>query len=587
MNNEKLDNLLNLALDATPRELEASPELSAGYDEENRTWQVIVKGSGGFQQIMELYPEIKIQFLLNGYAIFTVPGDLIEEISFRPEIEYMEKPKRLFFAVNDGRRASCVNPLQTASGLSYLPGNVPEELNGKEILVAVIDSGIDYSHPDFRNEDGTTRIVELWDQNLDQNFDSERINEALRREGELARYEVVPSRDLSGHGTHVAGIACGNGRASGGLYRGMAPRSPILVVKLGAPDPEGFPRTTELMLAVDYVLRKASEMALPVAVNLSFGNNYGSHDGTSLLESYLDDVSSYWKNVIVAGTGNEGDARIHTSGVLPQEGTGIQSRQPRIIQFAVGDYEPGLNLQLWKSYVDQFEIWIRHPDGTILGPLQSRQSTQRFESPGTELLIYYGEPRPYSISQEIYFDFIPSDSYVAPGIWEIILVPEKITDGQFDLWLPGQTSLAEGTGFLTPIENTTLTIPSTASKVISVGAYNTVFDSYAPFSGRGSEEGILVRRKPDLVAPGVNITSCAPGGGYAVKSGTSMAAPFVTGGAALLMEWGIRFQNDPYLFGEKVKAYLQRGARPLPGFEVYPNPQVGYGALCVRDSLPE
>ena len=153
----------------------------------------------------------------------------------------MEKPKRLFFAVNDGRRDSCVNPLQTASGLSYLPGNVPEELNGKEILVDVIDFGIDYSHPDFRNEDGTTRIVELWDQNLDQNFDSERINEALRREDELARYEVVPSRDLSGHGTHVAGIACGNGRASGGLYRGMAPRSPILVVKLGAPDPEGFP----------------------------------------------------------------------------------------------------------------------------------------------------------------------------------------------------------------------------------------------------------------------------------------------------------------------------------------------------------
>ena len=108
MNNEKLDNLLNLALDATPRELEESPELSAGYDEENRTWQVIVKGSGGFQQIMELYPEIKIQFLLNGYAIFTVPGDLIEEISFRPEIEYMEKPKRLFFAVNDGDRKSVV-----------------------------------------------------------------------------------------------------------------------------------------------------------------------------------------------------------------------------------------------------------------------------------------------------------------------------------------------------------------------------------------------------------------------------------------------------------------------------------------------
>ena len=604
MQNEKLDNLLNLALDATAEERQKDPELNVGYDPSEQTWQVIAKGSGGFLQIEELYPEVKIQPLLNGYVILTIPQKLIEEISLRPEIEYMEKPKRLFFAATEGRRASCVNVLQSENAAPYIPGNAPEGLFGTGILVAVIDSGIDYSHPDFRNEDGNTRIVELWDQNLDQVFDADQINEALRQEGELARYEVVPSRDLSGHGTHVAGIACGNGRASGGLYRGIAPRAPMLIVKLGNADPNGFPRTTELMLAVDYVLRKAAELGLPVAVNLSFGNNYGSHDGTSLLETYLDDVSSYWKNVIVTGTGNEGNARIHTSGNLAAGGCGDGAQEHEnessasqngripgegntcVIQFAVGEYEPSLNIQLWKSYVDQFAIQIRHPSGTILGPLLQGQNIQRFSSPGTELLIYYGEPRPYSVSQEIYFDFIPSASYVTPGIWEIILTPGMIVDGRFDLWLPGQASLSEGTGFLTSTENTTLTIPSTASKVISVGAYNTIFDSYAPFSGRGAEEGILIWRKPDLAAPGINITSCAPGGGYAAKSGTSMAAPFVTGAAALMMEWGIRLKNDPYLFGEKVKAYLQRGARALPGFDRYPNALVGYGALCVRDSLP-
>ncbi|MCC8151473.1 MAG: S8 family serine peptidase [Lachnospiraceae bacterium] len=151
--------------------------------------------------------------------------------------------------------------------------------------------------------------------------------------------------------------------------------------------------------------------------------------------------------------------------------------------------------------------------------------------------------------------------------------------------MPGQSVLSAGTGFLTPTADNTITIPATAGKVISVGAYDAVFDSYASFSGRGGslQSGGV---KPDLAAPGVDIISCAPGGGYTAKSGTSMAAPFVTGGAALLMEWGIRLGNDAWLYGEKVKAYLRRGARPLPGFSAYPNEQAGYGALCVRDSFP-
>ena len=131
----------------------------------------------------------------------------------------------------------------------------------------------------------------------------------------------------------------------------------------------------------------------------------------------------------------------------------------------------------------------------------------------------------------------------------------------------------------------TLTIPSTARGVISVGAYNDSYQSYAAFSGRG----LLDQRggnKPDLAAPGVDIVTARAGGGYEAVTGTSFAAPFVTGSGALMMEWGILQGNDPYLYGEKVKAYLRRGARQLPGFDAFPNPQVGYGALCVADSLP-
>jgi subtilisin family serine protease len=164
------------------------------------------------------------------------------------------------------------------------------------------------------------------------------------------------------------------------------------------------------------------------------------------------------------------------------------------------------------------------------------------------------------------------------------LVPGRIVDGSYQMWFPSSAATGSATRFLRPRESDTLTIPSTASNVITVGAYNAATDAYADFSGRGSEEGGAL--KPSLAAPGVNIETAAPDGRYVSQTGTSFATPFVTGAAALLMQYGVVDGEDPFLYGEKVKAYLQRGARPLPGFGAYPNNQVGYGALCVRDSLP-
>lgn len=643
MNNEKLENLLNLALDATEEEREKSLELNIGFHDVARTWEVIAKASGSFDAILELFPQISLTPLLNGYGILTVPENLITALSDRPEIEYMEKPKRLFFAVNTGRSASCITPLQTITPTqslspiientrilenidsltfpespdSFTPQNPSQDsdffhntptdnilnstpanpnpaknnLFGSGILIAIIDSGIDYAHPDFRREDGSTRILELWDQTLDRFFSESDINQALQASSVQERYQIVPSRDLSGHGTHVTGIAAGNGRASNGQYRGVAPESSLLIVKLGVSDPDGFPRTTELMRAVDYVLQKAFSLRMPVAVNLSFGNNYGSHDGSSLLETYLDNVASYWKSCIVTGTGNEGASRIHTSGNFLQTAsrTSVSDAPgrfpPAVIPFSVSDYESGVNLQLWKSYSDEIEISLRHPNGTVIGPFQELLGTYRFSVGYTQLLVYYGKPSPYSTSQEIYLDFIPQGNFIDAGLWELTLTPRRIVSGTYDLWLPGQSVLGSGTGFLYPTEDTTLTIPSTASKVISVGAYNATFNSYASFSGRGFTR-MEHRVKPDLAAPGVNIISAAPGGGYTSKSGTSMATPFVTGSSALLMEWGIQRGNDPYLYGEKVKAYLIRGTKKLPAFTEYPNPYIGWGTLCTADSFP-
>ncbi len=567
---QKTENLLNLSLDATEAERSKSPALGEGYDREDRRWELIVKYNGDLEEIEAAMPEIRAFPLLGGYAVLSVPEPFIESLAAFSQIEYIEKPKRLFFSVNKAKSDSCITQVQSGGGGLYL--------SGRGVITAVIDSGIDYYHGDFRDREGNSRILELWDQDRAAVYSREQINEALRAGSREAAFQLVPSRDVSGHGTAVAGIAAGNGLEGNGTYRGAAYESDLLIVKLGAPKPDSFPRTTELMRALDFVVRRAVYYQKPVAVNLSFGNTYGSHDGTSLLETYLDAAAEMGRTVIVAGSGNEGSSRGHTSGIL-------KNGESRIIELSVDEYERGFGVQLWKLYIDDFFVELISPSGRSSGPVSPVLGSQRLAFPGTTALLYYGEPSPYSTAQEIYFDFIPSDTYVESGIWKFRLIPQRIVDGSFDLWLPSESALNRSTQFLFPTPDTTLTIPSTSSSVMTVGAYDDATQSYADFSGRGfTRLGHMV--KPDLVAPGVNIVTSRAGGGYAAVTGTSFAAPFVTGSAGLLMEWGIVDGNDPYLYGEKVKAYLRRGARQMPGFEVFPNPQVGYGALCVENSLP-
>lgn len=563
MADQKLENLLNISLQATKEEREKSEELGIGYDPEQNTWELIVRYTGSLDGLRIRYPQIRIRELLNQYAVLIVPETLVDAVSQETVIEYVEKPKQLYFELQAGKAASCINAVQQGM-------NNPFGLFGKGTIVAVIDTGIRAESMEFRNADGSTRILNIWDQTTGTEYDRSQIDEALQNE--TKNTAGIPGADVLGHGTQVAAIACGSS--------GVAAQADILVVKLGLAAKNGFPRTTQLMEALDYVVRKAIDYGKPLAVNISFGNNYGDHTGSSLLENFINDIADSWKCSICIGSGNEGLGAVHTGGTLTED-------TEETVEFAVSSYETGLSIQIWKDYWDDIAVEIIAPSGRNLGRIQENSRVSRIRYEDMELLTYFGEPSPFRIRQEIYIDMIPQTVYIQSGLWKFRLIPRSIRNGRYDMWLPAQGALNFGTGFTSPDSASTFTIPSAAAKAVTVGAYDAGTGSAAPFSGQGYivEIGGSLMVKPELAAPGVNVLVPSVSG-MARVSGTSYATPFVTGSAALLMEWGIVRGNDAFLYGEKLKAYLIKGAEPLAGAAV-PDTQTGWGRLCLKNSLPQ
>ncbi|MFI3173043.1 MAG: S8 family peptidase [Eubacteriales bacterium] len=558
-NSEKFENVLNLALDATEAEREKSRDLNIGYNPMDKTWEVIIKYSG---DSIELDSRYEVTTLLNEYSIIKATAEDIELLAENILVEYIEKPKKLFFERSVGMAVSDIQIVK----------NQPFELSGEGVIVGILDSGIDYENAEFLNLDGTTRLLEIWDQTQIGSppkgytqgalFTKEAINESMQKESSTKTDEKLTS-DTSRHGTEVATIVAGNG--------GVAHGSDIIAVKLGIPIAGGFPRTTELMQGLDYLINAAFRYQKPLAVNISFGNTYGSHDGNGLLERYIDDVSNYWKSSICVGMGNEGSASGHATGA-------VQMNRIEVVEIAVDRRQLSFDLQIWKHYEDEVTIAIIGPTGMRSELKENDRGTQRYQIGKTEILLYYGTPSPYSVRQEIYIEFLPLESFVDSGIWKIELQPQKIVTGKYDMWLPSYGSLNQGTQFLIASTVNTITVPATASRVISVGAYDARTLTFADFSGRGGSNNLRLI-KPDVVAPGVRVQTTTVGGDIVIVSGTSYATPFVTGSAALLMEWGIVKGNDRYLYGEKLKAALRKGADSLLGFSEYPNQAVGYGKL--------
>ncbi len=559
----KLGTELNVALDTDERLREDSLSLNVGYSKEFNSWSLIVRYSGDLSQIADEYGLIATE-LLGNFGILEIPQEKITQVSLDDRIIYIEKPKEYNQERADikGFRESCMN-------VPYFD----YQLKGKGVTVAIIDSGIDVSHNDFiaENNDGVvSKVIGIWDQSLLGNppagynigtyLGSGIINSSLRSEA-----GSFPSVDVSGHGTAVAGIvtAC-------------VPDASLLIVKL---DTRGKDETDTiaLMQGIDFAVRHSIENDVPMVVNLSYGNSWGDHRGNSVLEQYIDVVAGMAKITFVVGSGNDGTSGRHSRIIM-------NSYERKSTEFQIPYGEGGINIELWKSYQDDISIILKSPVGISFGPYESGQGLAIYDSENMNIRMLGIGPSAINIYDEVFIGIIPLDGMIQEGVWSIELISEEVLTGVVDIWLPVEGATVTDIGFLSPLEYTTLTIPSTTDSVITVGAYDSGTMTYASFSGRGfSASGEI---KPDILAPGVDIDTASVGGGYTNVTGTSFATPFVASAAAMLMEYGIVRNNDVFLYGQKVKAYLIAGANPLLGYSKVPNPFTGWGKLCVEDSFP-
>lgn len=493
-----------------------------------------------------------------GFGLVTIPREKVIDLANIPSIEYIELPKQLYTTDASSNRAACVPEARNNYGIE-----------GEGVLVGFIDTGIDYTHPAFRNSDGTTRIDYIYDLSEGgKSYSKDDINNALKSQDP---YSIVPSIDTVEHGTHVAGIACAGGSINTEYY-GVAPKSSIAMVKCTRGN---FALSSNIMKGLKFLVEAGKFLKKPLVVNISLSTNDGAHNGTSLLEQYISTISILERVTIVIAAGNEGNPTHHIGGNL---------RKQNKISINVAGDEPGIVLNLYKPVLSDISIRITSPAAATSGDIVVREGYYEGTIGTDRYQVYYSGPKPFDIVGEITIAILSSGQYILSGQWEARINLLNKYSGVYDMWLPIREGLNVSTKFLEPTVLNTLGIPATVTNVIAVGSYNYLTNNISPFSGRGKKT-IYQPIRPDLVAPGEGIISSVPNRSFDSKSGTSMATPHVSGIAALMMEWGIVKQNDPYLYGERLKYFLVVSANRSRTDITYPDPTWGYGEVCLSSAI--
>ena len=538
----------------------------------------IVKYMQNVKDTMELFSGTSFQAINEIFGVLYVPLESMGELEVTGT-SYNSIPK--CYTYMDMEAAG-------ASGITRLHDHPYLKLRGKGTAVAVIDSGIDYQNAVFRNAGGS-RIAYLWDQSLEDGTDiagtevpygrlfrKNDIDQALAFEDP---FSVVPSRDTNGHGTALAGIAAGN-MVPGENFTGAAPEATLIIIKvkpakqylrnfyLYPPDAEVF-QENDVMMAIAYAISWAKKLEMPLSICLGIGSSQGAHLGTNALSQYVDYVANFSQVSVSVAAGNEGNTRNHSTGIFSQE------REQIVTELRVAEREQGFTMEFWGEPPEIYGLSIQSPTGEILevsSSIGSRTQELSFVFVETKVYVNYiliERQTGYSL---VYIRFF----HPASGIWKIFTQARNRQNVQFHMWLPVEGLISQDTYFLEPSPYTTVTAPGDARNSITATAYQHRDGSIYIAAGRGyTPDGMIT---PHLAAPGVNVKVPLVRGGFGTRSGTSISAAQTAGIAALLFEWAIIRDNQPFFTGSSVKYYLQRGARREENMQ-YPNPEWGYGKV--------
>lgn len=479
------------------------------------------------------------------------------------------------------------------SGILRMQNQPVLSLRGDGVLVGFLDTGIDYTNSLFRYADGSSRILRIWDQTIqDANppagilygaeYTKEDIDRALAQENP---YNTVPSRDVHGHGTFLAGVACG-GEDAANDFIGAVPNAQIAVVKLKEAKqylrdfffvPQGVPayQENDIMMAVSYLDHLANELNLPLVICVALGNSIGSHGKNGPLSSYLNQICAKRRRSVVVAAGNEANARHHFQGRIDAD------MDYEDVEISVEQDMAGFFVELWASAPELYAVSVISPTGEQMQKVAFREGaseTFRFVFEGTSVTVDYRIETKEAANQLIYLRF----TLPKKGLWIVRVYPENIINGTYNMWLP-MAQLTEGNVFfLRSNPDTTLTSPGNARQVITVGGYNASNGSIFTDSGRGYTPSGEI--KPDFAAPAVNVYGPGTRQNYITFTGTSAAAAITAGAVAQVMQWALVEQNSPTLSNAGIKNMLIRGAAKGEQ-RSYPNREWGYGALDVYNAF--
>ena len=568
-----------------------STERKNFYNDKNYI-SFVVAYDGDIQKEIDDIKDASIFFIDDNFAILS--------IKLQNYMETIRSIKSIIYIELNGIYTLGESPVEDSKAPIFHI-NPSLNLRGSGVVVAIVDTGIDYLNNEFMREDETTRILRIWDQTIDSGktpdgfisgseYTEEDINKAIQAQKQGQNpYDIVPSKDDYGHGTKMAGIV-----GARGINReivGVAPDCEFIIIKLQEASKEYVDfyyakgdkakyRNTDIIMALKYLYELSFTLNKPMIIYLPLGSNLGDHAGASILERYVDTkISGRNSLFVVTSTGNQGNTDTHTSGEIKSNG------DSQIIELNCGKEQQGLVLQIYAQRPIKIKLGILSPSGEIFENTNPRKTkhiliddspTWKFIYEGTRVQVTYDSPDEFTGDEK----FVIKMDGVTEGVWRFILTGNNIVDGKYYAWILQRELLAENTRFLNPSPYTTLTIPGTAKTIINTSYYNQNNGAIVSESGRGYTMKDYIQ--PIITAGGINAITTKPGGGTITMSGASVAGAILAGCCALIIQWAVVDGNDPQMYATKLQAYIIRGARKREG-DTYPNRQWGYGILDMQE----